>query len=71
LKYYEKYNNSAGSWVDRWVQAHELLLINFAEDEANRYSRASVNSSLHNKISQEKLPVGFLFLKRQNAIVLF
>jgi len=26
LKYYEKYNNTTGTWVDRWIQTHQMLL---------------------------------------------
>ena len=33
------YGTTGSTWVDRWVQAHELLLIDFAENETNRDGR--------------------------------
>ncbi|MCI0619171.1 DNRLRE domain-containing protein, partial [bacterium] len=39
LKYFEAVNYGGGTWVDRWVQAHELLQLNFDEQWASRENR--------------------------------
>lgn len=39
LKYFEAVNYGGGTWVDRWVQAHELLWLNFDEQWASRENR--------------------------------
>jgi RHS repeat-associated protein len=39
LYYYSASNGGGGSWVDRWVQAHELLQLNFDEQWASRENR--------------------------------
>jgi RHS repeat-associated protein len=39
LKYFEAVNYGGGTWVDRWVQAHELLGLNFDEQWATRDDR--------------------------------
>jgi RHS repeat-associated protein len=39
LKYFEAVNYGGGTWVDRWVQAHELLQLNFDEQYASRENR--------------------------------
>jgi RHS repeat-associated protein len=38
LYYYSAANGGSGSWVDRWVQAHQLL-VNWAEAQATRDNR--------------------------------
>jgi len=40
LKYYEKYNNTTGTWVDRWIQAHQLLL-GWDEAQADSLERST------------------------------
>jgi RHS repeat-associated protein len=39
LRYYEAVNYGGGTWVDRWMQVHELLLLNFEEQSATRDDR--------------------------------